>query len=198
MSVNPEDPRVKRTRQLFVQAFNDLVRKKRNVYSISVHDITNQATVNRTTFYAHFQDKYDFLGYWMTDKFHMTLRDKLPVETRCTAENLRILIQTIFDFLLRFKQQYSTPGDKQFEAMFENAMHQDLQRLLLKRINEVDIQGFSQEKLEAMALVISWGIFGSALQWSRNPHDSSMETMFDEVIEVISVNLAPFWEQTTS
>lgn len=197
MSVNPEDPRVKRTRQLFVQAFNDLVGKKRNVYSISVHDITNQATVNRTTFYAHFQDKYEFLEYWMTEKFQMTIRDRLPEETRCNADNLRILIQTIFDFLLRF-QQCSTPGDKQFEAMFENAMHQDLHRLLLKRIDEVDTQGFSQEKLEAMALVISWGIFGSALQWSRNPQDRSVETMFEEVIEVISVNLAPFWEQTTS
>ncbi|GJM75747.1 TetR/AcrR family transcriptional regulator [Paenibacillus macerans] len=196
MPVNPEDPRVKRTRQLFVQAFNDLVGKKRNIYSISVHDITNQATVNRTTFYAHFQDKYDFLKYWMTEKFQMAIRDRLPEETRCNADNLRILIQTIFDFLLRF-QQNSTPGDKPFEAMFENAMHQDLHRLLLKRVNEVDTQGFSQEKLEAMALVISWGIFGSALQWSRNPQDRSAETMFDEVIEVISVNLAPFWEQTT-
>lgn len=197
MSVNPEDPRVKRTRQLFVQAFNDLVGKKRNIYSISVHDITNQATVNRTTFYAHFQDKYDFLEYWMTEKFQRTIRDRLPEQTRCNADNLHILIQTIFDFLLRFRQ-CSTPGDKQFEAMFENAMRQDLHRLLLKRVNEMDTQGFSQEKLEAAALVISWGIFGSALQWSRNPQDRSVETMFEEVIEVISVNLAPFWEQTTS
>lgn len=197
MSVNPEDPRVKRTRQLFLQAFNDLVGIKRNIYSISVHDITNQATVNRTTFYTHFQDKYDFLEYWMTEKFQMTIRDRLPEQTRCNADNLRILIQTIFDFLLRF-QQCSTPGDKQFEAMFENAMRQDLHRLLLKRVNEVDTRGFSQEKLEAAALVISWSIFGSALQWSRNPQYRSVETMFEEVIEVISVNLAPFWEQTTS
>ncbi|HBU82751.1 MAG TPA: TetR/AcrR family transcriptional regulator [Paenibacillus sp.] len=196
MSVNPQDPRVKRTRQLFVQAFNDLIGKKRNVYSISVHDITNQAIVNRTTFYAHFQDKYDFLEYWMTEKFQMTIRERLPEEARCNEGNLRILMQTIFDFLLQFKQ-CSTPGDKQFEAMFENAMHQDLHRLLLKRINEVQTKDFSQEKWEAMALVISWGIFGSALQWSRNPQDRSFETMFEEVIEVLSFNLAPYWKSTT-
>ncbi|MFM9279878.1 TetR/AcrR family transcriptional regulator [Paenibacillus jiagnxiensis] len=195
MSVNPEDPRVKRTRQLFVQAFNDLIGKKRNIYSISVHDITNQAAVNRTTFYAHFQDKYEFLEYWMTEKFQMTIMNRLPEEARCNADNLRILIQAIFDFLLQF-QQCSTPGDKQFEAMFENAMRQDIHLLLLKRVNEVDIQGFSQEKLEAMALIISWSIFGPALQWSRNPQCRPVETMFEEVIEVISVNLAPFWEQT--
>lgn len=197
MSVNPEDPRVKRTRQLFVQAFNDLVGKKRNVYSISVQDITKQAAVNRTTFYAHFQDKYDFLEYWMKEKFQLAIRDRLPDETRCNAGNLRILLQTIYEFLLRF-QQCSTPGDKQFEAMFENVMHQDLHRFLLKRVNEMDTPGFSPEKLEAAALVISWGIFGSALQWSRNSQDCSVERMFEEVIEVISVNLALFWEQTAS
>ncbi|MGV2882687.1 TetR/AcrR family transcriptional regulator [Paenibacillus taichungensis] len=161
-----------------------------------MHDITNQATVNRTTFYAHFQDKYDFLEYWMTEKFQMTIRDRLPKEARCNAENLRILMQSIYDFLLQF-QQCSTPGDKQFEAMFENAMHQDLHQLLLKRINEVRTQGFSQENLEALALVVSWGIFGSALQWSRNLQDRSFETMFEQVIEVLSINLAPLWEQTT-
>ncbi|WP_426250758.1 TetR/AcrR family transcriptional regulator [Paenibacillus pabuli] len=172
-----------------------MIGKKRNVYSISVHDITNQATVNRTTFYAHFQDKYDFLAYWMTEKFQMTIRDRLPEEAKCNAGNLRILMQSIYDFLLQF-QQCSTPGDKQFEAMFENAMQQDLHQLLVKRINEVQIQGFSQEKLEAMALVISWGIFGTALQWSRNPQDRSFETMFEEVIGVLSFNLTPIWVNT--
>lgn len=197
MSVNPEDPRVIRTRQLFVQAFNDLVEKKRNLYSISVQDITKQAAVNRTTFYAHFQDKYDFLEYWMKEKFQMAIMDRLPEETRCNANNLRTLLQTLFEFLLRF-QQCSTPGDKPFEAMLENVIHQDLHRLLLKRVNEMDIQGFSPEKLEAAALVISWGMFGTVLLWSRNPQDHSVETMFEEVIEVLSVNLAPFWEQTAS
>nr|WP_237167864.1 TetR family transcriptional regulator [Paenibacillus yonginensis] len=62
MSVNPEDPRVIRTRQLFVQAFNDLVEIKRNLYSISVQDITKQAAVNRTTFYSHFRTNMTFLN----------------------------------------------------------------------------------------------------------------------------------------
>ncbi|WP_405152666.1 hypothetical protein [Paenibacillus sp. FSL K6-0108] len=106
-------------------------------------------------------------------------------------------MQSIYDFLLQFRQ-CSTPGDKQFEAMFENAMHQDLHQRLLNRINEVHAQGFSQEKLEALALVVSWGIFGSALQWSREPQDRSFETMFEQVIEVLSVNLAPLWGQTAS
>ncbi|WP_220685183.1 hypothetical protein [Paenibacillus lautus] len=62
-------------------------------------------------------------------------------ETRYNAEKLRVLNQTMFDFLLRL-QQCSTLGDKQFEAMFEYAVHQDHFGLLLKRLNEVDTQDF--------------------------------------------------------
>jgi AcrR family transcriptional regulator len=69
MPVNQNDPRVKRTRQLIMQSFTDLVEEKKNVYSISVEDITTRATVNRATFYAHFEDKFAFLECWMGEKF---------------------------------------------------------------------------------------------------------------------------------
>lgn len=194
MPVNPNDPRVKRTRQLIMQAFHDLVGEKRNIYSISVHDIATRATVNRATFYAHFEDKFAFLENWMMGKFHLIIQKKLPDDSKFNADNFRILIQTTFDFLLQFRQ-YMTPGDKQFEPMFEIAMQKELHRLLLKWLSEETVQGNSREKVEATALVVSWGVFGSALQWSRNPQDRSVETMVKEVMEVVTVNLHPFWER---
>ncbi|WP_138494392.1 TetR/AcrR family transcriptional regulator [Paenibacillus pinistramenti] len=191
MSVNPDDPRVIRTRQQLVQAFNDLVREKKNFYSISVHDIAAQAAVNRTTFYAHFQDKYDFLEYWKTERFQKFVNDRLPEDSIFNAHNLRILIQTIFDFLVQARQ-HSTPGDKQFETIFENAIHKKLHRLLLKWLHGTNTQDISHDKVEAKALVVSWGIFGSALQWSRNTQNRSAEWMVEEIIEVVLVDLAPY------
>lgn len=61
MPVNPNDPRVKRTRQLLMQAFMELLKEKKDISSISVQDIAERATLNRATFYAHFEDKYAFL-----------------------------------------------------------------------------------------------------------------------------------------
>ncbi|MNH83921.1 DNA-binding transcriptional repressor FabR [compost metagenome] len=191
MSVNPDDPRVIKTRQQLVQAFNELVGEKRNFYSISVHDIAAQAAVNRTTFYAHFQDKYDFLEYWKTEKFQIFVNGRLPDDASLNTDNLRILIQTIFDFLLQARQ-YSTPGDKQFEAIFENAIHKELHRLLLKWLHEANMQGYSRDKVETKALVVSWGVFGPALQWSRNPQNRSVEWMVEEIIDVIWADLASF------
>lgn len=54
------DPRTVRTRKLIVEAFNQLIISK-SFEQITVKDITEQATINRATFYAHFVDKYALL-----------------------------------------------------------------------------------------------------------------------------------------
>ncbi|MDG0795134.1 TetR/AcrR family transcriptional regulator [Cohnella ginsengisoli] len=189
MPINPNDPRVKRTRQLFMQAFHDLLGEKRNIYSVSVHDITTRAAVNRSTFYAHFQDKFDFLEAWMTDKFQTIITRRLPEDSVFSPDNLSVLVQVVFHFLKQFRQ-YITPGDKQFEPMFETAMQKELYRILLNWIKETPVQGHTQEKLENTALVVSWGLFGPALQWSRNTQDRPEEAMVRDVMEIIMANLA--------
>src|SRR4030065_709381 len=71
------DPRIKRTRQLLQQALMDLMREK-SFQAIPVHDIAEGATVNRVTFYAHFEDKYALLEYTMREMFKQRLRSQLP------------------------------------------------------------------------------------------------------------------------
>lgn len=56
-AVEGVDPRVKRTRKLLQQAFLELFQEK-GFAAISIQDITERATANRATFYAHFQDNY--------------------------------------------------------------------------------------------------------------------------------------------
>ena len=175
-----------------MQAFNDLLEEKRNIYSISVYDIAARATVNRATFYAHFEDKFAFLEQWMTEKFKAIMGKRVPEDAEFNEDTLRILVRTLFDFLVRFRQ-YLSPGDKQFEPMFEIAMQKELHRLLLHWLGEGTVPGHSREQAEATALVVSWGIFGSALQGSRDSQNRSAETMTRSVMEVVTVNLAPFW-----
>ena len=54
-AVEGVDPRVKRTRKLLQQAFLELFQEK-GFAAISIQDITERATANRATFYAHFAD----------------------------------------------------------------------------------------------------------------------------------------------
>jgi len=119
--VNANDPRVKRTRQLLLQAFLALLEEKHNIHSISVQDIAERATVNRATFYAHFEDKYALLETWMRAKFHRALERQLPAASTLQISTLHTLILAVFNFFAAFRS-YQKPADKQYVPLFEVAL----------------------------------------------------------------------------
>lgn len=56
------DLRVKRTDKLILDTFMNLLKEK-SFDDIRVSDICNGAMIHRTTFYKHFEDKYNLLSY---------------------------------------------------------------------------------------------------------------------------------------
>ena len=60
-----------------VEAFQEVSREKMS--QITVKDITERATVNRATFYAHFTDKYDILNYTLSETILKDLNNTLSV-----------------------------------------------------------------------------------------------------------------------
>ncbi|MBB6637063.1 TetR family transcriptional regulator [Cohnella thailandensis] len=190
MLTRTEDPRVKRTRQLLMQAFMELLEQKKNVSSISVQDITAYATVNRSTFYAHFEDKFAFLESWMREKFKEKLQDELPNAALSDIGSLRTLILIVYDFLF-CTRPYLTLSDRQYEPLFQVAMQKELYDLLLTWLSEQAEPTVSRETVETAALIASWGIFGSAVEWSRHPQSKSAEDMARDVLVVVAAGLAP-------
>jgi AcrR family transcriptional regulator len=187
--VNANDPRVKRTRQLLLQAFTALLEEKQNIHSISVQDIAERATVNRATFYAHFEDKYALLESWMRAKFHRALESQLPAALQMNT--LRALILVVFDFLANFRR-YLKPADKQFEPLFEVALQKELYEVLLNWLNQVPSSvPVLQRTRETTALVVSWAIFGPAVQWSRGEQTCSAEEMACHVLTIVVAGLSP-------
>ncbi|MGG4342989.1 TetR/AcrR family transcriptional regulator [Paenibacillus lautus] len=56
-----KDLRIIRTKELIREALIDLIEEK-GFESITVKDITTKARINRGTFYAHYQDKFDLMA----------------------------------------------------------------------------------------------------------------------------------------
>lgn len=195
-SVNLSDPRVKRTRQLLIEAFTALLEEKQNFHSISVQDIAERATVNRATFYDHFEDKYALLESWMRDKFHRKLERELSASSTLQLNTLHLLILAGFDFFARFRQNFK-PADRQFEPLFEVAVQQELYDILLTWLKQASSEvPISQETVETTALVISWAIFGPAAQWSRGNRTISAEEMTQRVLRVVTASLLPVFTVT--
>jgi AcrR family transcriptional regulator len=191
ISVNPRDPRVKRTRQLLLQAFVALVEERHNLHSISVQEVAQRATINRATFYAHFEDKYALLQCWMHDKYHQRLTSQFPVSSTLQLNTLRQLIRSVFDVLALF-HSYLKPADRQYELLFEDVLQQELYILLLRWIKQVPSEMPLQEEVgETMAQVISWAILGPAKQWSRGDQAVSAKEMTQRILNVVVAGLSP-------
>lgn len=86
--VKATDPRTIRTRQLIIDAFNELLVTK-GFEQMTVKDITERATINRATFYAHFVDKYALLEEVLTELIERIMKESLEgIETEELSEQV--------------------------------------------------------------------------------------------------------------
>ena len=183
------DPRVRRTRSLLQQAFLELFQEK-SFSAITVQDIAERATVNRATFYAHFEDKYDLLDSIIREEFQKVVTGKLPPAPGWDISSLRLLTQAVFDFMGEF-HQHCPPADTQFGPMFERAVQQELYALLLTWLKQTPALGMGwRGSSETLASVISWAVFGTAARWSQETRRPSAEEMTNHVLLALTEGLA--------
>ncbi len=188
---NSSDPRVQRTRQLLLDAFMSLVQEKRNIHSISIQEIAMRATVNRATFYAHFEDKYALVVDRSREKFQLALASELPPSSSLRKETLHRLILAVFDFMA-LSRRYYRPSNRQFEPLYEMAIQQELYDLLLRWLKQAPSEiPLPEETIETTAQAISWAIFGPAAQWCRGDQSISKEVIAHHVLTIVVAGLSP-------
>jgi AcrR family transcriptional regulator len=177
------DPRVKRTRELIVRAFNQLVAEKGHT-RLTVQEIAERATINRATFYAHFSDQYELFDYVISEAFREELRRRLPDSPGLSEETLKALVLAACDYLSGLNTACSRT-DRQFRPLIEARVQGELYRLLLEWIEASPLTGNQPVAPEVTASVVSWAIFGVGLQWSRNGATRSVGEAADQALSVI-------------
>ncbi len=183
------DPRVKRTKQLIYQAFMSLAQEK-DFKDISVQDVTERATINRATFYAHFEDKHALIDSWIREEFQRVFQDKLPASSALSAGTLSQLILIVFHFLGKMHSNCK-PGSRQFDPLLEAALQQEIAEILLTWLKQAALfQVQRPEALETTAHIISWAIFGPAVDWSHGARARSAEEMAQQVTQTVIGGLA--------
>lgn len=179
------DPRIKRTRQLLQHAFIELMQEK-GFSAISIQEIAERATVNRATFYAHFETKYQLLDSLIREQIRQLFASRLPSGLRWEESTLRILIQTVLEYVQE-TQNYYCSSAKTLHPMMERAVQEELFDFLMILLPPLEVsEPAPSVTRELLALTSSWAIFGTAVQWSREPHARSVENMTDALLTVIT------------
>ena len=104
--MNENDLRVIKTKNALFNALIELMKDK-TFEEIKVSDICNKALINRSTFYAHFDDKYDLLSKCIND-LKESLTNKLQDNKKVvsTKEYYLEMIKLFLDFIDEKKEQY--------------------------------------------------------------------------------------------
>jgi AcrR family transcriptional regulator len=158
------DPRVRRTRLLLVDAFNELLAKK-DFEAISVQDIAEHATVNRATFYDHFPDKFALLDYLIEDDFRHALKARMGDAIPTEPEGLRRIMLALCDYQRELGKR-CPKHQRQFEPMVESKIKAMVRDILLSSLKCPNHPG-QYPAPELVATMASWAMYGAALEWNR-------------------------------
>lgn len=176
------DPRVRRTRQWIQEALMALL-AKREFNDITVQEIAARAGVNRATFYAHFEDKYALLDITIQEAFQKAIDQQLGMTSALTTDNLRSLLIVTYEFLRQFSKNCH-PIRANSQPPLEIAAQRRLFTILTQWLQQE-----GQQDAAAKAMVVSWAIFGSAFQWSRETQNQSSTQFADQMLPFVLMGL---------
>ena len=157
--VKATDPRTIRTRQLIIDAFNELLVTK-GFEQMTVKDITERATINRATFYAHFVDKYALLEEVLTELIERIMNESLKeIETEQLSE--QVIVQYFLGIVRVHDQMYANcrRGYNSFTHTIDEKLKQYLVRAIEKRL---------PTERSVNAVIIGWGLYGMYSDWDHH------------------------------
>jgi AcrR family transcriptional regulator len=148
---------------------------------ITVQEIADRATVNRATFYAHFEDKFDLLDSAIRDRFKQALAAQLGDDSAWSRERLRALVASVFEMMGQINHACA-PSDRDFLPYLERAIQEETYAILAGWMRQPGFPGTpSGVTTETLATIWSWAIFGAATQWSRSERTATADDLAQQV-----------------
>jgi AcrR family transcriptional regulator len=185
------DPRILRTRQLLQDALRNLLKQK-EFDKISVQDVTEAATVNRATFYAHYDDKFALLGELIRVTFLDLLAQRNATFDGGCSTAFQVIILAVCDYLSELQKSQSF-NQHQFEPFVEATV--------IDQIRIVLLDGFQRHPVERtipaemIAATASWAIYGAVKQWVNTESRVSAEEFVAVAVElvrpIVTVGIVP-------
>jgi AcrR family transcriptional regulator len=175
------DPRIRRTRQLLQDALRRLLEEK-EFDKISVQDITEAATLNRATFYAHYPDKFALLGESIRLSFLQLLSQRNVQFDGTCPSGFQVILLAVCDYLVEVQKSLSSK-QHQFEPFVEATVIDQIRIVLLDGSRKHPME--RRIPAEMIAATASWAIYGAVKQWVNTPDRVPAEEFVRVAVELV-------------
>ncbi|MGG4108928.1 TetR/AcrR family transcriptional regulator [Paenibacillus lautus] len=178
MATKARNIRMTQTKQSLINAFFNLASKK-DFEKITIADITRGAQVNRATFYAHFNDKYDLIDFIMGDFASASIENHTSGVVKFDLDSIHQLILAVSDFYQQPNIECrSSYGGLVLPQMQEKILN-ELKAFLSKSLEQMYTDNEKNMFVPIFAQIIHEG----ALQWATG----SVTTNKEEVAKKIAL-----------
>jgi AcrR family transcriptional regulator len=163
------DPRVTRTRKLIRDALTSLLAEKR-FETVTVHDIAARATINRATFYAHYDDKFALLDTLVREDVAARLAHGDPLSLQSVPSIVAAVGGNIFAYVASKRK---CPIDRDFESQLQRAMEAEAADFLSTAFDP------------CAAMLVASAFVGAAMHWRRKTPKSPAEPIVTTIAALL-------------
>ena len=186
-SIKNMDLRIQKTYTLLSKTLLELLKEKPFV-EIRISDLCNKAMINRSTFYNHFEDKYDFLEYFLKDTMKKFDEEamKIPSSHENSKNHYTNLYRIILKHLEENKNLYFVGFDHHKNDTAINIFEKILTEII-KNDFEKDIESgikFSVP-VEITAILFSSSMISIGSWWLENNPPISIDELVDYLDKII-------------
>jgi len=181
MKKKKDDRRVKYTKMVLKESFINLLEKK-DISKISVKEICKNADINRTTFYNHYNDQYDFmrkLENELIENIGLYLAEYAQDETDIALIDM---LEKIFEYIKEnarlCKMLLSEKGNLDFQKRIIMLVYD---RNILSLINK---NNFSKEDIDYVYSFTITGCIGIIQKWLNDDMKKSTRSMAEMLIKL--------------
>ena len=172
--MNKKDLRVIKTKNNLYNTLVELMKEKQ-FEEIKVSDICNHALVNRSTFYAHYNDKYELLEEYikvLNESFTKELEKNKNISN--TKEYYMEMIKIFLDHVEDKKQIYSSIMINNRNSMTMDIIYDVLNQDITNRLKNEEVKEIPSDIVAKFYL---GAIFNVGIEWLNNSNKYTKEEL---------------------
>lgn len=182
------DLRVIKTKNILFNTLLELMKEKQ-FEEIKVSNICSHALINRSTFYSHYNDKYELL-----EEYINTLKDSL-IEELSKNKNINNTKQYYIELIKLFFNHIEEKRNIYISAMINNRnsitmdiIYDVLNHEVTKRLNDIEFKN-KTIPVEIISKFYLGAVFNVGIEWLKNENKYSKEDLVNYLDKLIPDNL---------
>lgn len=189
--MSSKDLRAQKTEQALRDAFLDLTRHQ-SFDKLTIQDLCDQAQIRRSTFYRHYQDKFDFLGqltHYLLAEFNQKNRTSYSVLQ--PEDFYRAVIEEILNFLQDYHYLSLSLLSSDYYTLIADILYQQIYQTIANRFQLEKKNGFVfYMEEERLAEFLAGGIIRVVFNWVRSGQTTEIDLLSEQIYKM----LIQFWK----